>query len=159
VRVTFGESGFSGGAWASNVDFDNDEDLELDLYINYGERDQRALHLRGGGTYYDYRSAAISDGYPEFYIGATWQLRHQAVVLGRFLRPRRHRDVHRSQLHAAQSARSSRWLSTWVIRGMNYWKNTVGDELVDYACKPTTRSGNLTAFAKFTGNGWQHRQG
>src|SRR5215216_4776972 len=31
----FGDSGLSAGAWASNVDFGNDEDIELDLYVNY----------------------------------------------------------------------------------------------------------------------------
>src|SRR5262245_62438152 len=31
----FGESGFSLGAWASNIDFGNDEDYELDVYMNY----------------------------------------------------------------------------------------------------------------------------
>src|SRR5688572_17558531 len=32
----FGESGFSIGAWASNVEFDGyDGDIELDLYANY----------------------------------------------------------------------------------------------------------------------------
>ena len=32
----FGDSGFSIGAWASNVDFEPaDEDIELDLYLNY----------------------------------------------------------------------------------------------------------------------------
>jgi len=31
----FGDSGLAIGTWASNVDFDNDEDAELDLYVNY----------------------------------------------------------------------------------------------------------------------------
>ena len=32
----FGDSGFSIGAWASNVDFELlDDDIELDLYLNY----------------------------------------------------------------------------------------------------------------------------
>src|SRR5687768_17626345 len=31
----FADTGFSMGAWASNVDFENDADIELDLYANY----------------------------------------------------------------------------------------------------------------------------
>src|ERR1044072_8924276 len=30
----FGDTGLAIGAWASNVDFGNDEDAELDLYVN-----------------------------------------------------------------------------------------------------------------------------
>src|SRR5262245_55648867 len=68
--VTIGESGFSMGAWASNVDFDTDDDMELDLYINYAKEINEHFTFTAGGTYYDYPLGNDLDGYPEFYIGA-----------------------------------------------------------------------------------------
>src|SRR3982751_2127886 len=65
----FGDSGLSMGAWASNVDFGNDEDLELDLYVNYSGKINDTFSWQAGGTWYEYPSGNDSDGYPEIYVG------------------------------------------------------------------------------------------
>src|SRR3954465_9674633 len=67
----FGDSGVAIGAWASNVDFGNanDEDAELDLYVNYTGKINDTFSITGGGTWYEYPLGNDSDGYPEIYVG------------------------------------------------------------------------------------------
>ena len=51
----FGDSGFSVGAWASNVDFSPfDGDIELDLYANYAGKINDTFSWTAGLTYYSY---------------------------------------------------------------------------------------------------------
>src|ERR1043165_8454064 len=65
----FGDSGLAVGAWASNVDFGNDEDIELDLYVNYVGKINDTFSWTAGGTWYEYPPGNDSDGYPEIYAG------------------------------------------------------------------------------------------
>jgi len=65
----FGDSGFSMGAWASNIDFGNDEDIEVDLYANYVGKINDTFSWTAGGTWYEYPSGDAQDGYPEVYVG------------------------------------------------------------------------------------------
>jgi len=65
----FGDTGLSMGAWASNVDFGNDEDAELDLYVNYTAKINDTFAFTTGGTWYEYPLGNDSDGYPEVYVG------------------------------------------------------------------------------------------
>jgi uncharacterized protein (TIGR02001 family) len=67
----FGASGFSVGAWTSNVNFgkNNDEDIELDLYANYVGKINDTFAITAGGTWYEYPEGHDSDGYPEVYVG------------------------------------------------------------------------------------------
>src|SRR5262245_36957391 len=61
-----GETGFSFGAWASNVDFGDaysDEDMELDLYANYVGKINDIVSLTAGGTWYDYPLGSSISGY------------------------------------------------------------------------------------------------
>lgn len=66
-------SGFYAGAWASNVDFGNccDENVELDLYGGWRGGSTIAWDL--GAIYYTYPGAKSID-YPEIYAGATWKV-------------------------------------------------------------------------------------
>src|SRR5262245_3281881 len=67
----FGESGFSLGAWASNVDFGPgiDADIELDVYANYVGKINDTFAWTAGLTYYTYPGSDIVGDYPEIYVG------------------------------------------------------------------------------------------
>jgi uncharacterized protein (TIGR02001 family) len=149
--VTLGESGFSMGAWASNVDFDNDEDVELDLYINYAKEINEHFTFVAGGTYYDYPLGGDLAGYPEFYIGAD---------LGNFGIKQWYSDdfyaggdtAMYTELNYSQPIGEKFSLDFHAGYSYgDYWKNTFGDELVDYAVQANYTFGNFTVFAKFTG--------
>ena len=62
-------NGLSIGAWASNIDFGNDEDYELDLYLNYSGKINDTFSWSAGGTWYEYPGGDAQDGYPEVYVG------------------------------------------------------------------------------------------
>ena len=66
----FGDSGFSVGAWASNVDWEPAEDeIELDLYANYVGKINDTWSWTAGATWYDYPDGDDLDGYAEAYVG------------------------------------------------------------------------------------------
>jgi uncharacterized protein (TIGR02001 family) len=62
-------AGFAIGAWASNVDFDNDADIELDLYGSYTGEISENLAWSAGFTYYMYPSSDDVGDYPEIFVG------------------------------------------------------------------------------------------
>ncbi|GAB0150229.1 MULTISPECIES: TorF family putative porin [Marichromatium] len=65
-----GESGIYGGAWASNVDFDDDTHVEFDTYLGYATEFDTGISLDTGVAVYTYHGAThSSDGnYPEAYV-------------------------------------------------------------------------------------------
>ena len=66
----FGDSGFSMGAWASNVDFaPADGDIELDVYANYVGKINDTFSWTAGLTYYTYPGSDDLGEYPEIYLG------------------------------------------------------------------------------------------
>src|SRR5688500_2723360 len=65
----FGESGVSIGAWASNVDWGVDEDIEVDAYLNYVATINDTFAFTTGVTWYDYPFGDDLDGYAEIYAG------------------------------------------------------------------------------------------
>ncbi len=70
LDYTFGDSGFSAGAWASNVDFgpDDDADVEVDYYIDYERSFNDTFALVAGISLYTYPSSNV-DTSPEAYVG------------------------------------------------------------------------------------------
>ena len=64
----FGDSGWAIGAWASNVDFDDDADIELDLYAGYSAEINDTFSWNAGVTYYTYPSSDLDETI-EFYAG------------------------------------------------------------------------------------------
>lgn len=148
--VTFGESGFSAGAWASNVDFDNDEDVELDFYANYAKEINEHFTVTAGGTYYDYPLGNDLSGFLEFYAGAN---------LGNFSFKQWYSDdfyalgdtALYTELNYTQPIGESFSLAfhagySWG----DYWDNGTG-ELIDYAVQANWTVSKFTLFAKFTG--------
>jgi uncharacterized protein (TIGR02001 family) len=149
--VTIGESGWSMGAWASNVDFDTEDDVELDLYVNYAKEINEIFTFTAGGTYYDYPLAGDIDGYPEFYIGAN---------IGNFSAKQWYSDDFYSGGDSAQYTEANytqplgEKFSLAFHLGYSwgdYWENSVGDEPIDYSVQLNWTVGNFTVFGKFTG--------
>ncbi len=146
----FGDSGFSMGAWASNVDFDVDDDVELDLYVNYAKEINEHFTFTAGGTYYEYPLGDELNGFPEFYIGANF---------GDFSLKQWYSD----DFYAGGSTALYTEANYTVPIGESfslafhggyswgdYWDDGVG-EIIDYAVQGNWTVGNFTLFAKFTG--------
>jgi uncharacterized protein (TIGR02001 family) len=64
-------NGFAVGAWASNVDFgdDVDADIEFDLYANYSRAINDDMSWSLGATFYSYPGSDDVSDYPELYVG------------------------------------------------------------------------------------------
>jgi uncharacterized protein (TIGR02001 family) len=66
VDYAFADSGFSVGAWVSNINFDNccDEKMELDLYGGYSKSFEGGFGFTVNGVYYTYPGATLGTGLP-----------------------------------------------------------------------------------------------
>jgi len=146
-----GETGFSFGAWASNVDFDNDEDVELDLYANYALKINDLFTFTAGATLYTYPVGNDAGNYPEFYVGANlgnfsfkqWYAEDFYAVGDTAL----YSEVNYTQPIGEKFSLAFHAGYSWG----DYWKNTWGDETLDYAVQANYTAGNFVIFAKFTG--------
>lgn len=69
------DSGFYAGAWASNIDYgdDVDGDVELDLYLGFAGSFNDDLGYDVGLVYYTYPSSDDIKEYPELYAGLTYK--------------------------------------------------------------------------------------
>ncbi|MBN2885400.1 MAG: hypothetical protein JXM75_01670 [Chromatiaceae bacterium] len=65
-----GENGFYAGTWASNVDFDDDTRVEIDLYGGYATEFGPGISLDAGIALYSYHGASYSSdsNYHEYYL-------------------------------------------------------------------------------------------
>ena len=149
---TVGETGFSFGVWASNVDFDlGDENVETDVYANYVGTVSDLVALTAGGTFYTYPMSHELSGYPEFYIGAN---------IGSFSLKQWYSndfyaggdDAQYSEANFTQAIGEKFSLNFHLGYAWgDYWDNTGGGELIDYAVQANFTAGHFTIFAKFTG--------
>ena len=150
---TAGDTGFSAGVWASNVDFGpgNDETMETDLYFNYNIKINDIMTFMVGATYYTYPIGSSTDNYPEGYIGAT---------LGNFSIKQWYSD---DMYAGSESAAYTEANYTQPIGDKfslafhagyawgDYWEKVNGEKLIDYAVQANFTAGKFTIFAKFTG--------
>jgi len=164
----FGDSGFSIGAWASNVDFDPfDGDIELDLYANYVGKINDTFSWTAGVTYYTYPGsdskmvgpielAALGE-YWEAYVG---------LNAGNFSFKQWYADDFYESGSSAEYTEANYTqplgdkFSLAFHLGYSwgdYWDNLGdlpgdfnGDQL-DYAVQGNLTAGKFTVFAKFTG--------
>lgn len=144
----FGESGFAIGAWASNIDFGNDGDYELDLYMNYAGAINDTFAITAGGTYYAYPGSDDIGEYPEIYVGFN---------AGNFAFKQWYAD---SLYDLGESAQYTEVNYTQPI-GESFslafhagyaWGDAWEDiELVDYAVQANFTFNKFTVFGKFTG--------
>ena len=68
------DSGFYAGAWASNIDYgdDIDGDVEVDLYLGFAGGVEDGLGWDLGAVYYTYPGSDDIEDYPEFYAGINY---------------------------------------------------------------------------------------
>lgn len=71
LDYAFGDSGFTAGVWASNVDFgpDYDADVEVDYYVDYERALGDSVSLYAGLALYTYPASDDVDSSPEAYVG------------------------------------------------------------------------------------------
>ena len=144
----FGESGFSVGAWASNIDFGNDEDLELDLYANYVGTINDTFAWTAGGTWYEYPTGDDTEGYPEIYVGfnaGNFSLKQW--YSNDFLAA----DVDAQYTEVNYTQPIGENFSLGFHAGYSWGDFWEDAELVDYAVQANYTAGNFTIFGKFTG--------
>jgi uncharacterized protein (TIGR02001 family) len=145
----FGDSGFSVGAWASNVDFEPlDGDLELDVYANYVGKINDTFSWTAGLTYYTYPGSDDIGEYPEIYVGFN---------AGAFSFKQWYAD----SLYDSDSSGQYTEANYTVPVGDNFslafhagyaWGDAWdAEEVVDYAVQGNYTAGKFTIFGKFTG--------
>jgi len=156
----FGDSGFSIGAWASNVDFSPyDGDIETDLYANYAGKINDTFSWTTGVTYYMYPGSSANDtlGLPA--IGEYWEA-YVGFNAGNFSFKQWYADdfyeagVSAEYTEANYTQPIGEKFSLAFHAGYawgDYWSDVYGKELFDYAVQGNFTAGNFTLFAKFTG--------
>jgi uncharacterized protein (TIGR02001 family) len=153
----FGDSGFSVGAWASNVDFDGyDGDLELDLYANYIGKINDTFSWTAGLTRYTYPLSDASfnkleigeyfEGYVGFNAGNFSFKQWYSNDFYEADESAQYTEVNYTQPINDQFSLALHAGYSWG----DYW-DQAGDEIVDYAVQANYTLGNFTLFGKFTG--------
>lgn len=148
IDYAFGESGFAVGAWASNVDFGDDEDVELDVYFSYTGTINDTFSWNAGGVWYEYPLGSDSNGMPEVWVGFdagnfgmkqwyTWDGGNVGV------------DALYTEANYTQPIGEKFSLTFHV--GYSYGDAWEDAEQLDYAVQADYTAGNFTIFAKFTG--------
>jgi uncharacterized protein (TIGR02001 family) len=148
----FGDSGFSVGAWASNVDFTPlDGDIELDVYANYVGKINDTFSWTAGLTRYNYPGSDDIGEYFEGYVGfnaGNFNLKqwysNDFYELGDSAE---YTEVNYTQPIGDKFSLAFHAGYSWG----DYWENVNGDEIVDYAVQANFTAGNFTIFGKFTG--------
>jgi uncharacterized protein (TIGR02001 family) len=153
----FGDSGFSVGAWASNVDFDGyDGDVELDLYANYAGKINDTFSWTAGLTRYIYPLSDASfdeaeigeyfEGYVGFNAGNFSFKQWYSNDFYEADESAQYTEVNYTQPFGDKFTLALHAGYSWG----DYW-DAAGDEIVDYAVQGNFAVGNFTLFAKFTG--------
>jgi len=144
----FGDSGFALGAWASNVDFGGDADIELDLYANYTGKINDTFAITAGATFYTYPSSDDVGDYIEIYAG---------LNAGNFAFKQWYSDnfydldidALYTEANYTQPLGDKMSLAFHVGYAWgDYWEDF---ETVDYAVQFNYTAGHFTLFGKFTG--------
>ena len=149
----FGDSGFSIGAWASNIDFSPlDGDIELDVYANYVGKINDTFSWTAGLTRYNYPGSSGDIGeYFEGYVGFNagnfnmkqW-FSNDFYELGDSAE---YTEANYTQAIGDKFSLNFHAGYSWG----DYWSDTVGKEIFDYGVQGNYVAGNFTLFAKFTG--------
>jgi uncharacterized protein (TIGR02001 family) len=144
----FGDSGFAVGAWASNVDFENDADIELDLYGGYTGTVNDTFSWNAGFVYYGYPSSDDAGEFVEVYAG---------LNAGNFGFKQWYTDnlfdsgVDAMYSEANYTQPLGEKFSLGFHAGYAWGDGWEAEELVDYAVQLNYTAGNFTLFGKFTG--------
>lgn len=151
----FGETGFSVGAWASNVDFDNedegwesDADIELDLYANYVGTINDTFAWTAGGVYYMYPGSDDAGEFLEIYAGFNagdfsfkqWYTNNLFDT-----------DVDALYTEGNYTYSINDAVSLAFHAGYAWGDGWEAEELIDYSVQLNWAVNNFTIFGKFTG--------
>jgi uncharacterized protein (TIGR02001 family) len=144
----FGESGFAVGAWASNVDFDNDADIELDLYGGYTGEINDTFSWNTGFVYYSYPGSDDAGEFAEVYLGFSagnfgfkqWYTNNLFDT-----------DVDALYTEANYTQPIGDNFSLAFHLGYAWGDGWDDIETTDYAIQANYTVGNFTIFGKFTG--------
>src|SRR6478736_447701 len=158
----FGDSGFSIGTWASNIDFSPfDGDIELDLYANYVGKINDTFAWTAGVTYYSYPG---SDSVNSGGIGQYWEA-YVGLNAGNFSFKQWYADDFYELGESAQYTEANytqpigdkfsfnfhvgySWGSYWSDLGD--FLGTSGEQF-DYGVQGNYTAGKFTIFGKFSG--------
>jgi len=141
-------NGLSIGAWASNVDFGNDADIELDVYLNYVGKINDTFSWTGGFTYYSYPGSDDAGEYPEFYLG----LNAGAFSFKQWYADKLYDGPNSAEYTEANYTATVTDSFNLAFHAGYAWGDAWdGGELFDYAVQANYVAGNFTLFAKFTG--------
>ena len=154
----FGDSGFSVGAWASNVEFAGyDGDIELDLYANYVGKINDTFSWTAGLTRYMYpgsdnteSESAIGEyfeGYVGFNAGNFSAKQWYSNDFYETSTSAQYTEVNYTQPFGDNFSLAFHAGYSWG----DYWKDINGDEITDYAVQANYTAGHFTIFGKFTG--------
>ncbi len=158
----FGDSGFSLGTWASNVDFSPyDGDIELDLYANYVGKINDTFAWTTGVTYYMYpgSDSIVVDEEELASLGEYWEA-YVGFNAGNFSAKQWYADDFYESDFSAQYTEANytqpigEKFSLAFHVGYawgDYWEDVAGSEIFDYAIQGNFTAGHFTIFAKFTG--------
>jgi uncharacterized protein (TIGR02001 family) len=145
----FGDSGFSMGAWASNIDFEPlDGDIELDIYLNYVGSINDTFSWLAGVNYYAYPGSDDIGEYPEIYLGFSagsftfkqWYADslYDSDVSGQYTEGNYTASINDAVSLAFHAGYA--WGDAWDA-----------EEVVDYSVQLNWAVNNFTIFGKFTG--------
>lgn len=144
----FGDSGWAIGAWASNVDFgDDDTDIELDLYASYTGEINDTFSWTAGANYYTY-PGSDTDETLEIFAGFS---------AGSFGFKQWYSDDLGGTGNSAQYTEANYTATitdavALVFHAGYAWGDAWDDaEVVDYGVQLNYTAGNFTIFGKFTG--------
>jgi uncharacterized protein (TIGR02001 family) len=150
LDYTFGDSGFSAGVWASNLDFgsDYDTDVEVDYYADYERALNDTFSLYAGIALYTYPGSDDVDTSPEAYVGfgaggfelLQW-FTHDYSALGQ----------NALYTEANYTAELSDSLALIFHAGYSYGDAFEDSELLDYGVQLDYTAGNFVLSAKFVG--------
>jgi uncharacterized protein (TIGR02001 family) len=145
----FGDSGFSMGAWASNVDFEPlDGDIELDVYANYVGKINDTFSWTAGLTYYMYPGSDDLGEYPELYIGFNAGNFNMKQWYADSLYDTDFSGLYTEANYTAPLGDDFALLFHAGYAWGDYWEL---EELVDYAVQLNWSVKGFTIFGKFTG--------
>jgi uncharacterized protein (TIGR02001 family) len=152
----FGDSGFSMGAWASNVDFGNtvDGDIELDIYAGYVGKINDTFSWTAGFTRYNYPGS--SNSATKIKIGEYFEY-YGGFNAGNFSFKQWWTDALFDGPNSAQYTEGNytqplgEKMSLAFHAGYAWGDAWDNHELVDYAVQFNYTAGKFTLFGKFTG--------
>lgn len=146
------DNGWYAGAWASNVDFGDDTDYEINLYTGFAGGDEDGLFWDAGLIYYAFPDSSEYD-FPEIYagIGYGW-LDGKLWYAQDYGGDETDGDTSAFYLEGNATFALPRDFSLQLHVGLStgdYWDDAFGDDLIDYSIGVGYTRGNFEFALKY----------